>query len=100
MTKTTDGFKISEEDFKLRGSGDLFGVRQSGDMNFKLADFKLDFNILIKAKEDTEYLLKNNINDFLRLSSIRGNFFNITPQATATINPYATSASISPNKNT
>ena len=40
MTKTTDGFKISEEDFKLRGSGDLFGIRQSGDMNFKLADLK------------------------------------------------------------
>ena len=33
MTKTNDGFKISEEDFMLRGSGDLFGVRQSGDMS-------------------------------------------------------------------
>ena len=37
MTKTTDGFKISEEDFKLRGSGDLFGIRQSGDMVFKIS---------------------------------------------------------------
>jgi len=60
MTKTTDGFKISEEDFKLRGSGDLFGVRQSGDMNFRLADFKTDFNILLKAKEDTLELLETN----------------------------------------
>lgn len=34
MTETNDGFKISEEDFKMRGSGDLFGVRQSGDMRF------------------------------------------------------------------
>ena len=59
MTKTNDGFKISEEDFKLRGSGDLFGVKQSGDMNFKLADFKTDYNILLKAKEDTEVLLDN-----------------------------------------
>lgn len=54
LTETTDGFKISEEDFKLRGSGDLFGVRQSGDMSFKIADLKNDFNIVIKAKEDSE----------------------------------------------
>lgn len=58
LTKTTDGFQISEEDFKLRGSGDLFGVRQSGDMQFQIADLKKDFQILIKAKEDSEqYLL-------------------------------------------
>lgn len=53
MTETNDGFKISEEDFKLRGSGDLFGVRQSGDMNFQVANIKQDFNILVKAKEDS-----------------------------------------------
>ena len=74
MTKTTDGFKISEEDFKLRGSGDLFGVRQSGDMNFKLADFKADYNILLKAKEDTEYLLDSkNINDYPNLIDLLDN---------------------------
>ncbi len=59
MTKTNDGFKISEEDFKLRGSGDLFGVRQSGDMSFKLADFRNDYNILLKAKEDTLDLIES-----------------------------------------
>jgi len=53
LTKTTDGFKVSEEDFRLRGSGDLFGVKQSGDMAFRLADVKKDFNILKKAKEDS-----------------------------------------------
>ena len=37
MEETTDGFKISEEDFKLRGHGDLFGTKQSGDMAFKIA---------------------------------------------------------------
>lgn len=59
MTKTNDGFKISEEDFRLRGSGDLFGVKQSGDMNFKLANIKTDFNLLVKAKNDSlEYLNK------------------------------------------
>lgn len=69
MTKTTDGFKISEEDFMLRGSGDLFGIKQSGDMNFKLADFKTDYNILLKAQEDTEEVLKN-INDYTLLKQI------------------------------
>ena len=59
MTKTTDGFKISEEDFKLRGSGDLFGTKQSGDMSFKLANLKQDYNLLIYAKNDTEEFLKN-----------------------------------------
>ena len=62
LTKTTDGFKISEEDFKLRGSGDLFGIRQSGDMNFKISDLKNDYNMLLKAKEDSAYFIKNNIN--------------------------------------
>ena len=77
MTKTLDGFKISEEDFKLRGSGDLFGVRQSGDMNFHVADFKTDFNILMKAKEDTEYLLDNNINDYPLLTKLLNESVNL-----------------------
>ena len=67
MVKSNDGFKISEEDFKLRGSGDLFGVRQSGDMNFKLANIKRDFDILLKAKEDSlECLLNNNYNSNIK----------------------------------
>jgi len=77
MTKTLDGFKISEEDFKLRGSGDLFGVRQSGDMNFKLADFKTDFNILMKAKEDTENLLSNDINNYPHLVKLLNDSINL-----------------------
>lgn len=60
LTKTTDGFKISEEDFRLRGSGDLFGLRQSGDMKFKIANLKNDYKILLMAKEDSEKFIKNN----------------------------------------
>lgn len=64
LTETTDGFKISEEDFKLRGSGDLFGVRQSGDMQFQIADLKKDFSILMHAKEDSEaYILSGKIEE-------------------------------------
>ncbi len=59
MTKTTDGFKISEEDFRLRGSGDLFGTRQSGDMKFHLADLKKDFPILLHAKDDSMEILNS-----------------------------------------
>ena len=65
LTKTNDGFKISEEDFLLRGGGDIFGLRQSGDMVFKVADLKQDFKILLKAKEDSECVLNN----FDKLSS-------------------------------
>ena len=59
LTKTNDGFEVSEADFKLRGSGDLFGTRQSGDMQFKLADLKKDFKIVVKAKEDSLEFMNN-----------------------------------------
>ena len=59
MEETTDGFKLAEADFKLRGSGDLFGTKQSGDMNFKIANLTRDFDILLKAKEDSDNILKD-----------------------------------------
>ena len=69
MESTNDGFEISEEDFKLRGHGDLFGTKQSGDMTFKIADLKADYKILLQAREDSlEYLLdKENDANKLRL---------------------------------
>ena len=69
MENTNDGFEISEEDFKLRGHGDLFGTKQSGDMTFKIADLKADYKILLQAREDSlEYLLdKENDANKLRL---------------------------------
>ena len=58
MEREDDGFVISEEDFKLRGHGDLFGTKQSGDMSFKIASIKSDYKILLQAKKDSkEYLL-------------------------------------------
>ena len=63
LCSTNDGFKISEEDFLLRGSGELFGYKQSGDMNFSIADLKKDFNILLKAKEDSLEFLNEYFNN-------------------------------------
>lgn len=59
METVDDGFIISEEDFKLRGHGDLFGTKQSGDMSFKMADIKSDYKILLQAKQDSEEYLLN-----------------------------------------
>lgn len=61
MESSNDGFYISEKDFEIRGSGDLFGVRQSGDMIFKIADLRTDYKILLQCKEDTEEFIKDNI---------------------------------------
>lgn len=76
MEESNDGFYISQKDFELRGHGDLFGIKQSGDMNFKIANLKNDYNILLLANEDTkkyieskEYLkndyYKNIVDNFL-----------------------------------
>ena len=66
MTKTNDGFEISEEDFKLRGHGDLFGTKQSGDMTFKIANIKDDYKILLQAKKDSLLFIESNdSNDIL-----------------------------------
>ena len=54
MEESNDGFYISQKDFEMRGSGDLFGVKQSGDMVFKMADLKRDYKILLQVKEDVE----------------------------------------------
>ena len=59
MKEIDDGFLISEEDFKLRGHGDLFGTKQSGDMEFKIANPREDYKILLQAKKDSyDYLVK------------------------------------------
>ena len=59
LESSNDGFYISEQDFLLRRSGDLFGTKQSGDMTFKIADLKKDFKILLQAKDDSEEFLKS-----------------------------------------
>ena len=63
MKNVDDGFLISEEDFKLRGHGDLFGTKQSGDMEFKIANLRDDYKILLQAKKDSNEYLKNKETD-------------------------------------
>ncbi len=54
LENTSDGFEISEYDFQIRGEGDLFGTRQSGELGLKMANIKRDFKMLLKAKEDAD----------------------------------------------
>ena len=59
MCKTGDGFKISEEDLRLRGPGDFFGSRQHGLPEMHVADLGADVNVLQLAQEESRRLLEN-----------------------------------------
>jgi len=59
LTQTTDGFKIAEEDLKLRGPGDIFGIEQSGYIDFKRADPVRDFDLLLLARDSAFELVKS-----------------------------------------
>ena len=59
MTKSNDGFKISEKDLTLRGPGDFFGTRQHGALRFKIADLANDLDVLKKSGIAAEALLKD-----------------------------------------
>ena len=62
LNKSNDGFYIASEDLKLRGPGDLFGIRQSGDLEFQLADIYTDAVTLKKVSEDVNRLLTRDEN--------------------------------------
>ncbi|MCR5461903.1 MAG: ATP-dependent DNA helicase RecG [bacterium] len=57
IEQTTDGFKLAEEDLKLRGPGDFFGSRQSGMPKFKFGDLIADYRMLEKAKDDAYFIV-------------------------------------------
>ena len=59
MVDTNDGFKLAEVDLKLRGPGDMMGTKQSGLLNFKIADLIKDNKILIFAREQAQILLED-----------------------------------------
>lgn len=65
LNHSNDGFQIASEDLRLRGPGDLFGIRQSGLMDFKLGDVYQDASILKIANEAADWLL-NTENEWLK----------------------------------
>jgi ATP-dependent DNA helicase RecG len=57
MMETTDGFQIAERDMRLRGPGELLGVRQSGFLNFQAADLLIHGELLLSARDDAKSIL-------------------------------------------
>ena len=76
LNRSNDGFKIASEDLRIRGPGDLFGIRQSGLMDFRLGDVYQDAKILQMANEAADELLKTenewvkNLPDYETTSSV------------------------------
>lgn len=62
LNKSNDGFRIAEEDLKLRGPGDFFGIRQSGDFDFGIADIYTDAKTLKEASESAKSIADGVIN--------------------------------------
>ena len=60
LMESSDGFYIAEEDMKLRGPGDIFGIKQSGDIDFKLADMYTDIELFKNASIDAKHFMENN----------------------------------------
>lgn len=59
LNQSNDGFFIASEDLRLRGPGDLFGIRQSGLMDFRLGDVYQDAKVLQEANEAADWMMKN-----------------------------------------
>ena len=68
MNKSNDGFYIASEDLKLRGPGDLFGIRQSGDISFKIGDIFNDAKVLKKANDAANIISEKEIKEMLKSS--------------------------------
>ena len=62
MESTSDGFLISDEDLKMRGPGEFFGIKQSGFFNFKIANIVLDGDLIIKARNAAEQIFDSDLN--------------------------------------
>ena len=58
MRDTCDGFKIAEEDLKIRGPGDIMGTEQSGYLGFKFANPVTDYELMLEARSDAIAVIK------------------------------------------
>jgi ATP-dependent DNA helicase RecG len=73
LENCSDGFKISEYDFKNRGEGDLFGYRQSGETGLILANVKKDYELLLRVKKDVDEFMPifmNNRSEYQLLDDV------------------------------
>ena len=61
MEATNDGFQIAEKDLELRGAGDIYGLRQSGLMDLKIANPIRDSDLLVDAQKEALEIGKNEI---------------------------------------
>ncbi len=87
MKQTTDGFKIAEEDLKLRGAGELLGSRQSGEMEFKIADLSSNIDIFLAVQQDVKNIMEQdplllsnrgkNLRILLKLFDFKGQMNNL-----------------------
>ena len=59
LVNSDDGFKIAEQDMKLRGPGDLMGIKQSGLPSFSFLNIVDDFKIFVVARDDAKEILKH-----------------------------------------
>ncbi|WFR60195.1 ATP-dependent DNA helicase RecG [Anaerocolumna sp. AGMB13025] len=66
LNRSNDGFYIAGEDLKLRGPGDMFGIRQSGDMEFRIGDIYNDAGVLMKANEAAKGLTEQELSTILK----------------------------------
>jgi ATP-dependent DNA helicase RecG len=62
LVATSDGFRIAEEDMRLRGPGELLGTRQHGLPEFKVANLAEDFPLLEQARDDAARILREDSN--------------------------------------
>lgn len=67
MTSTDDGFKIAEEDLKMRGTGAIFGTNQSGDSGLVLSDFINDYSIVAKASKWASTVYNSDREDYRKI---------------------------------
>ena len=79
MKETNDGFIISKEDLKLRGPGDVTGIKQSGFMKFTIANLSRDIDILEVVRTEAFTILNEDPGLLLKENSSLRNLFNVAP---------------------
>ena len=87
LCKTTDGFKIAEEDLKLRGPGDFFGSRQSGLPAFRMADLSFDLELLKQAQQaSAQWIEESGTQDSPEAAALRRRVAALFSRAEGTMN--------------